>query len=113
LPDKLAFCIGTIFPLVLDKIYLMHRLNPKYVRIALITLAALVVLMIIGGFIAYSKREVLLQKAISKAKAKARRDYNLDVKIDNPHFTGLATVAFSSITVVPKDRDSLLNHQPF
>jgi hypothetical protein len=90
----------------------MHRLNPKYVRIALITLAALVVLLFIGGFIVYTKREVLLQKAISKAKAKAKRDYNLDVKIDNPHFTGLATVAFSSISVVPNNRDSLLtiNH---
>jgi hypothetical protein len=91
----------------------MHRLNPKYVRIALITIASLLVLLIIGGFIAYSKREVLLQKAIAKAKAKARRDYNLDVKIENPHFTGLATVAFSSITVVPQDRDSLLSISQF
>jgi hypothetical protein len=87
----------------------MHRLNPKYVRIALITAASFVVLLIIGGFILYSKREVLLQNAISKAKAKAKRDYNLDVKIEGPHFTGLSTIAFTSITVVPHDRDSLVN----
>lgn len=86
----------------------MHRFNPKYVRIALIAVSALVVLLLIGGFVAYSKREVLLQKAIGKAKAKAKKDYNLDVKIEGSHFTGLATVAFNSITVVPKDRDSLL-----
>ncbi|GAB3914902.1 transglycosylase domain-containing protein [Mucilaginibacter boryungensis] len=90
----------------------MHRLNPKYIRIALITIATLVMLLIIGGFIAYSKREAILQNAISKAKVKAKKDYNLDIKMASPHFTGLATVAFSSITIVPQNRDSLLtiNH---
>lgn len=91
----------------------MHRLNPKYIRIALITLTSLMVLLVIGGMIAYSKREALLQNAISKAKAKARRDYNLDVKIDNPRFTGLSTVAFSAISVVPQNRDSLLSIHHF
>ncbi|MES2275356.1 MAG: biosynthetic peptidoglycan transglycosylase [Bacteroidota bacterium] len=91
----------------------MQRLNPKYIRIALITIASLFVLLIIGGFIAYSKREVLLQKAIAKAKAKAKKDYNLDVKIEDPHFTGLSTVAFTSISVVPQDRDTLLTISHF
>jgi hypothetical protein len=91
----------------------MRRLNPKYIRISLYVLASLLVLLIIGGFVAYSKREVLLQKAIARAKAKAKRDYNLDVNINNPHFTGLATVAFNSITIVPKDRDSLLDIREF
>lgn len=91
----------------------MQRLNPKYIRIAIITLVSLLVLLIIGGFIAYSKREVLLQKAIAKAKAKAKKDYNLDVQLINPHFTGLSTVAFTSITVVPQNRDSLLSITKF
>jgi hypothetical protein len=91
----------------------MHRLNPKYVRIAGIIVISLIILFLIGGYIAYNKREGLLQSAISKAKLKAKRDYNLDVKIGSAHFTGLSTVSFSDITVVPDQRDSLLNIKKF
>jgi hypothetical protein len=91
----------------------MRRINPKYIRIAGITVLILVVIMLIGGYVAYSKREVLLQKAIYKAKAKAKRDYNLDVKIGSARFTGLATVAFSDISVVPFQRDSLFSVKDF
>ncbi|WP_374948477.1 transglycosylase domain-containing protein [Mucilaginibacter sp.] len=91
----------------------MRRINPKYIRIAGIVAAVIVVVMLIGGYIAYSKREVLLQKAISKAKAKAKRDYNLDVKIGSAHFTGISTVAFSDISVVPYQRDSLFSVKRF
>lgn len=87
----------------------MKRLNPKYIRIAAFILIPLLLILLIGGYIAYSKREALLQKAISKAKAKARSDYNLDVKIGSAHFTGSSTVAFSDISIVPENRDSLLN----
>jgi hypothetical protein len=91
----------------------MRRINPKFIRIAGITAAIIVVILLIGGYIAYSKREVLLQKAIYKAKAKAKRDYNLDVKIGSAHFTGLSTVAFSDISVVPYQRDSLFSVKEF
>jgi hypothetical protein len=87
----------------------MKRLNPKYIRIAAFILIPLLLLFLIGGYIAYSKREALLQKAIVKAKAKAKRDYNLDVKIGSAHFTGMSTVSFADITIVPEQRDSLLN----
>jgi hypothetical protein len=91
----------------------MHRLNPKYLRIAGIVIGVLVLIILIGGYIAYYKRETLLQTAISKAKAKAKREYNLDVKIGVARFTGLSTVAFSGISVVPYQRDSLLNITDF
>jgi len=91
----------------------MHRLNPKYIRIAVIVFVSLLIVLLIGGAVAYSKREALLQKVISKAKSKAQRDYNLDVKIGSAHFTGLATVAFTDITVVPFQRDSLLKINAF
>lgn len=91
----------------------MHRLNPKYVRIAGIVVISLIILFLIGGYIAYNKREGLLQSAISKAKLKAKRDYNLDVKIGSAHFTGLSTVSFSDITVVPDQHDSLLSIKKF
>ncbi|TSD64720.1 penicillin-binding protein [Inquilinus sp. KBS0705] len=89
------------------------NINPKYIRIAGIVAAVIVVIILIGGYVAYSKREALLQKAIYKAKAKAKRDYNLDVKIGSAHFTGLSSVAFSDIAVVPYQRDSLLSVKAF
>ncbi|GAA4341221.1 biosynthetic peptidoglycan transglycosylase [Mucilaginibacter gynuensis] len=87
----------------------MRRIPSKYIRIAGIVLLVIVVVALISGYIAYSKREALLQKVIYKAKAKAKDDYNLDVKIGSAHFIGLSKVAFTDITIVPQDRDSLLS----
>ncbi|MDN3550792.1 biosynthetic peptidoglycan transglycosylase [Mucilaginibacter aquaedulcis] len=87
----------------------MKRLNPKYIRIAAFILIPLFLIFLIVGYTTYSKRESLLQKAIDKAKAKAKRDYNLDVKIGSAHFTGSSTVSFTDVTIVPEQRDSLLN----
>ncbi|RCH54897.1 penicillin-binding protein [Mucilaginibacter hurinus] len=86
----------------------MRRLNPKYIRIGGIVLALILVVLFVSGYVAYSKREALLQKAIYKAKAKARDQYNLDVKIGTAHFTGFSRVSFSNISIVPAKRDSLL-----
>ncbi|HEY4195446.1 MAG TPA: transglycosylase domain-containing protein [Mucilaginibacter sp.] len=91
----------------------MRRPNPKYLRIAGIVAVSLIILLLIGGYIAYSKRESFLQSAISKAKIKAKRDYNLNVNIGSAHFTGLSTVSFENITVVPDQRDSLLSIKKF
>jgi hypothetical protein len=91
----------------------MQSLNHKYIRIGGIILLCLFILALIGGVIAYTKREKLLQDAIGKATAKAKREYNLDVKIGSATFTGLSTVAFSGITVVPENRDSLLHISNF
>ena len=99
--------------LVLDKFLQMHRVNPKYIRIAVIVLVSLIVVLTIGGYIVYTKREALLQKAITKAQLKAKRDYNLDLKIGSAHFTGLSTVAFTDISIVPLQRDSLLSIKKF
>lgn len=61
----------------------------------------------IGGGFAYSKRESLLKTALDRAVRKAKRDYNLDVRIGSARFTGLNSVAFTGVSVVPQDRDSL------
>lgn len=79
-----------------------------------ITGGILLSLLLIAGVgigIAFSKRESLLQTALDKITRKAERDYNLDLKIGDAHFTGLTSVAFSNISVVPQDRDSLARIQ--
>ncbi|PWG81168.1 transglycosylase domain-containing protein [Pararcticibacter amylolyticus] len=81
----------------------------KYIKIAGIVFASLLVIALIGGFIAYSKREAILKTVVQKAKNKAKREYNLNLTIENPHFEGLSTIAFSDISVVPENRDSLLH----
>jgi len=87
----------------------MHRLNPKYIRIALIVVISLIVIVLIGGYIAYTKRDAILQREIRKAKATAKSAYNIDLQIGSASFTGLSTVSFSNIVIVPENRDSLLN----
>ena len=89
------------------------RFNPKYVRVAGIVVVSLIVVLLIAGYIVYNKREALLQHEIAKAKAKAKKDYNLDLEIGSAHFTGLSTIAFTDITIVPAQRDSLLSIKKF
>jgi hypothetical protein len=91
----------------------MRRPTSKYIRIAGIIVISLIILLLIGGYIVYNKREALLQTEIAKAKAKAKKDYNLNVNIGSAHFTGLATVSLSDITIVPEQRDSLLSIKKF
>jgi hypothetical protein len=79
----------------------------KYLKIGAWVLGILIVIAVITGSIAYSKREALLQKMIAKAISKANKDYDLDVKIGEAGFSGLSTVHMTNITVVPKERDTL------
>ncbi len=91
----------------------MRYLNRKYLKTGLIVFVSLLILLLISGLIAYSKRQVLLETAINKAKLKARNTYNLDVKIGSASFSGLTTVNLKDITIVPFDRDSLLHISHF
>jgi hypothetical protein len=56
---------------------------------------------------AYSQRDQLLKTALNRAIKKAKRDYQLNVSIGSARFTGLKSVAFENISVVPEARDSL------
>jgi len=91
----------------------MRRLDPKYIRLAVIIAASLFILFLIGGYLAYTKRESILQHEIAKAKARAKKQYHLDLQIGSAHFTGLTTVTCSDITIVPENRDSLLTIKHF
>ncbi len=79
----------------------------KALRIAGGVFLSLFLLGCIGLGYAYSKREELLQSALERATRKAKRDYNLDVRIGSAKFTGLTSIAFTNVSVVPENRDSL------
>lgn len=79
----------------------------KYIKAGAWVLGVVVLIGIILGSIAYSKREALLKQMVAKAITKADNDYGLDVKIGEAGFDGLATVYMKDISVVPRDRDTL------
>src|SRR5471030_573620 len=91
----------------------MRRPDPKYIRIAGIILVILIIILFIGGYVAYNKRGAILQRAINRDEIKAKKDYNLDLKIGSATFTGLSTVSFTNITIVPQQRDTLLTIKKF
>jgi len=90
----------------------MRRLQPKhkkYLRAAGIVIVFILILLITGGYIVYSKRETLLKHELAKIESSAKEKYNLDIKFGSANFTGVNTVAFSNISIVPQNRDSLLS----
>jgi hypothetical protein len=80
----------------------------KYLKIGAWFLGVFFLLFISLGAVAYSKREALLKKAIAKAIAKADKNYGLALKIGSATFSGLSAVNMKSISIVPKDRDTLV-----
>ncbi len=79
----------------------------KYIKIGAWVLGIFLVICMVTGAVAYSKREALLKKMVARAITKARTDYNLDVKIGSAGFSGLSTVHMTGISIVPQDRDTL------
>lgn len=79
----------------------------KYIKIGAWVLGIFLVVCIVTGAVAYTKREALLKKMVARAITKAKNDYNLDVKIATAGFSGLSTVHMTGISVVPQDRDTL------
>jgi len=83
------------------------RIPKKYYKIGALVLGLLTLLILVTGFIAYSKREALLKKVMAKAIAKAQNDYGLKVVIAKAGFSGLSTVRMEQVSVVPAERDTL------
>jgi len=89
------------------------QIPSKYLKIIGIVIASILVLLSIGGVIAYNKREALLKAGIERAIQKAKRDYHLDLKIGSARFAGIRTVDLENISVVPENRDSLMFIEKF
>jgi hypothetical protein len=92
---------------------MIRRPDPKYVRIAAIVIAVLLVVLLIVGYVVYNKRESILQDEIAKAKLQAKNKYALNLLIGSAHFTGLRTIDIHDIIIVPQGKDTLLHIKHF
>jgi len=79
----------------------------KALRYAAWTALTLLVLSIAGAVYAYTQRERLLNIAIERAIKKAKRDYDLTLRVGSATFTGLTSLSVTDVSVVPENRDSL------
>jgi hypothetical protein len=83
------------------------KVPKKYIKIAAWVLGVFLLLFLVAGAVAYSKRAALLKSMVARAINKADKSYGLQVKIGSAGFNGLSTVHMTDISVVPKDRDTL------
>ncbi|POY37041.1 penicillin-binding protein [Solitalea longa] len=61
----------------------------------------------------FAKREQILSSTLAKIINTQRKENQLDIKIENAHFTGIATVRFDKISIVPIQKDTLLTIRNF
>ena len=85
----------------------LPSLTRKQKKIALIIGGILLLLLVIGFTVALSVRTRLLDKAMTKVENTLRERYHTDFNVREYSFTGLATVTFKDIEVIPQERDTL------
>lgn len=85
----------------------LPSLSRKQRKIALVTVGGIILLVLIGVGVGLSVRGKVLNKAMKRAEAVLLDRYNIDFKVRDVGFTGLATVTFQDIEVLPRDRDTL------
>jgi len=83
------------------------RISSRQKKGIIIGISALFVLLVSAFAIGMSKREALLDKAVSKVTEKLRVDHDIDFKVAHYKFDGLTTVVFDSVVVIPHQRDTL------
>ncbi|HLT42990.1 MAG TPA: transglycosylase domain-containing protein [Sphingobacteriaceae bacterium] len=85
-----------------------NKVPKVYLKAIFISLGILVLIVIGIGIFVFQKRESLLAEAITKAKVKAKEEYNIDLKIGNYAFSGFKTVVLDDIIVLPENQEQLL-----
>lgn len=79
----------------------------KQKRIALIIGGSLLILLLVGLAVALSVRGKMLDSAMEKVERTLLEKYQIDFKVHDYRFTGLSTVTFKDIQVLPENRDTL------
>ncbi|WDF69292.1 transglycosylase domain-containing protein [Sphingobacterium oryzagri] len=85
----------------------LPTLTTKQKRIALLSCGSLLLLLLIGLGVGLSVRGKMLDRAMVKVERTLLEKYQVNFRVRDYRFTGLATVTFDDIQVIPKDRDTL------
>lgn len=85
----------------------LPSLTPKQQKVAGIVGVAFLVLLVIGLTIALSVRTRMLDKVLTKVENTLHERYHTDFNVREYSFTGLTTVTFRNIEIVPQQRDTL------
>ena len=83
------------------------RITSRQKKRIIVAGGILFVLLISVFVFGMSKREAFLDQAVIKAKQKLRETYDIDFKVGSYRYSGLTTVVFDNVTIVPIDRDTL------
>jgi hypothetical protein len=78
-----------------------NKIPKTYIKVGSIALGTLFLVFLALGVYVFQKRDSILTEAIAKAKAEAKKEYNLDLKIGNAAFSGLRSVVLDDISVMP------------
>src|SRR5690606_16772235 len=83
------------------------RISSRQKKWIIIVAAAISLIFGAGLIFALSKRDGMLRDAVARVQQKLKNDYQIDFKVDNYRFSGLKSVAFENVSLVPHDRDTL------
>lgn len=83
------------------------RVSPQQKKGIIIIGGSILLLLGIGLAVSLTKREGMLDNAVSRVQSKLKKDYQIDFAVDNYRFSGLTSVAFDQVSLVPEDRDTL------
>lgn len=89
----------------------LPALSARQKKLALIIGGSLLFLLLVGLGVALSVRGKMLDKAMTNVERTLLDRYQVDFNVRDYRFTGLATVTFQDIEVVPQNRDTLAKIQ--
>lgn len=81
----------------------------NYKKIALRAALAVTALLILSVIAFFAFRNTLLEKAINRVAEKMEEDYNAVFTVKQASFTGFSGIELNTITLVPKNADTLLS----
>lgn len=84
-----------------------NKIPKTLIKRSILVIGVLFLISLVGGIIIYQKRGALLAEAIAKVKEKAKKEYQINLQIDNASFAGLSTVVLNGVKVTPENRDQL------
>lgn len=87
---------------------LFRSVPKRYYTYLAIGAGALLLLFLVAVMVIMNKREGLLLSAIEKAKQKAKADYAIELSIKDASFSGLRSVSFEEVSLIPSSRDTLV-----